>query len=82
MEECGIVIFDSHGYIDAYNPQDANNNYLCLTIADGITTADTARQTSPDGITYYNCLKGSDYAEVNGACIANHMTKNAPASLL
>ena len=58
MEECGIVIFDSHGDIDAYNSQEANNNYLCLTTADGITTADTARQTSPDGITYYKLSEG------------------------
>ena len=82
LEECGIVIFDSHGDIDSYGTRDAHSSYLCLTTAEGITAADTARQTAPDGKTYYNCLKGSDYAEVNGACIANHMTKNAPDSLL
>ena len=82
MEECGIVLFDSHGDIDTYMTREANSSYLCLTTPAGITTADTAKQTAADGTTYYNCLKGSDYAEVNGVCIANHMTKNAPNSLL
>ena len=82
IEECGIVILDSHGSIDTLLTMDANSSYICLTTAAGVTTADTVRQTAQDGATYYNCLKGSDYAEVNGVCIANHMTKNAPNSLL
>ena len=82
LEECGIVIFDSHGDINAFSTRNANTSYLCLTTAEGITTEDVALQTSEDGREYYNCLNGGNYAEVNGACIANHMTKNAPASLL
>ena len=82
IEECGIVIFDSHGNIDTFSTSSANTSYLCLTTTEGITTADADVQTDPNGYMYFNCLKGDGYAEVNGACIANHMKKNAPNSLL
>ena len=88
MEQCGIVIFDSHGATDYENPYDeedftskANSSYLCLTTNSGITSTDTRAKTGPYG-TYYDCLRGSGYAYVNGTCIANHMTSNAPESLL
>ncbi|MBE6989552.1 MAG: hypothetical protein E7426_02245 [Ruminococcaceae bacterium] len=86
MEKCGLVIFDSHGTTDYSGSNGdytsrANCSYLCLTSNSGITSADTAAQTGTYG-TYYNCLKGSGYAYVSGTCIANHMTSNAPHSLL
>ena len=86
MEECGLVIFDSHGTTDYSNgagdyTSRANCSYLCLITNTGVTTADTAAKTGPYG-TYYECMKGSNYAYVSGTCIANHMTKNAPHSLL
>ncbi len=86
MEQCGLVIFDSHGTTDYSGSNGdytsrANCSYLCLTSNSGITSTDTAAQAGPYG-TYYNCLKGSGYAYVSGACIANHMTSNAPHSLL
>ena len=86
LQNCAIVIFDSHGTTDYSGSNEdytsrANSSYLCLTSNSGITSADTAAQSGTYG-TYYNCLKGSGYAYVNGACIANHMTSNAPNSLL
>ena len=85
MEQCGIVIFDSHGTTDynGYNDytSQANSSYLCLTTNAGVTSADTAAQTGNFG-TYYHAITGSDYAYVDGTCIANHMSTNAPNSLL
>ena len=86
IEECGLVIFDSHGTTDYSGSNGdytsrANCSYLCLTTNSGVTTADTQAQSGPYG-TYYHCMKGSGYAYVSGTCIANHMTKNAPHSLI
>ena len=86
IEQCGLVIFDSHGTTDYSGSNGdytsrANCSYLCLTTNSGVTSADTAAQTGTYG-TYYHCLKGSGYAYVSGTCIANHMTKNAPNSLV
>ena len=86
IANCGIVIMDSHGTTDYSGSNGdytsrANCSYLCLTSNSGITSTDTAAKTGPYG-TYYECLKGSGYAYVSGTCIANHMTKNAPHSLV
>ncbi len=86
IQNCGLVIMDSHGTTDYSGSNGdytsrANCSYLCLTSNAGITSADTAAQTGTYG-TYYNCLKGSGYAYVSGTCIANHMTSNAPHSLV
>ena len=86
IEECGLVIFDSHGTTDYSGSNGdytsrANCSYLCLTTNSGVTTADTQAKSGPYG-TYYECMKGSGYAYVSGTCIANHMTKNAPHSLV
>ena len=86
IEKCGLVIFDSHGTTDYSGSNGdytsrANSSYLCLTTSTGITSTDTKAKTGPYG-TYYDCLKGSNYAYVNGDCIANHMDQNAPNSLV
>ena len=86
IEECGLVIFDSHGTTDYSGSNGdytsrANCSYLCLTTNSGVTSADTQAKSGPYG-TYYECMKGSGYAYVSGTCIANHMTKNAPNSLV
>ncbi len=86
IEECGLVIFDSHGTTDYSGSNGdytsrANCSYLCLTTNSGVTSADTQAKSGPYG-TYYECMKGSGYAYVSGTCIANHMTKNAPHSLV
>ena len=86
LEQCGIVIFDSHGATD-YNggngdaASQANTSYLCLTTSVGLNTEDTAAQEGPFG-TYYHAIAGLRYAYVDGTAIANHMSKNAPNSLL
>ena len=71
-----VVIFDSHGNTDYENGYDyvtgANYSYLCLKSTDGLTDADY-----DDGALYY-----SDGIWINGATIANHMTKNSPSGLL
>ncbi len=86
IQQCGLVIMDSHGTTDYSGSSGdytsrANSSYLCLTTSSGITSADTQAKSGTYG-TYYDCLKGSGYAYVNGQCIANHMTANAPGSLL
>ncbi len=86
IANCAIVIMDSHGTTDYSGSNGdytsrANSSYLCLTSNSGVTSTDTAAKTGTYG-TYYDALKGSGYAYVNGNCIANHMTKNAPHSLV
>lgn len=88
VEECGLVIFDSHGTTDYENPDDyydcstkANCSYLILTSAEGITSDDAVPKQGQFG-TYYDCLYGLDYICVSGDCIANHMTKNADNSFV
>ncbi|MDO4415163.1 MAG: InlB B-repeat-containing protein [Erysipelotrichaceae bacterium] len=86
IEKCALVIFDSHGTTDYSGSNEdytsrANSSYLCLTTATGVTSTDTAARTGTYG-TYYNALKGSGYAYVNGDCIAAHMDQNAPNSLV
>ena len=86
IANCALVIMDSHGTTDYSGSNGdytsrANSSYLCLTTNSGITSTDTAAKSGTYG-TYYDCLKGSGYAYVNGNCIANHMTKNAPNSLV
>ncbi len=86
IQNCGLVIFDSHGTTDYSGSNEdytsrANSSYLCLTSNTGVTSTDTAAKTGTYG-TYYDALKGSGYAYVNGDCIARHMTSNAPGSLV
>ena len=86
LEQCGLVIFDSHGTTDYSGSNGdytsrANSSYLCLTTNSGVTSTDTAARTGTYG-TYYNAMKGSGYAYVNGDCIAAHMDQNAPNSML
>ena len=86
MSQCALVMFDSHGTTDYSGSNGdytsrANSSYLCLTTNSGVTSADTAAKTGPYG-TYYDCIKGSGYAYVNGTCIANHMPNDAPNSYL
>ena len=86
MVQCGLVIFDSHGTTDYSGSNGdytsrANSSYLCLITNSGVTSTDTAAHTGDYG-TYYDCIKGSGYAYVNGQCISNHMSGNAPHSML
>ncbi len=80
-----VVIFDSHGTTDWVDPSaneyddipddyvtGATNSYLCLETKTGMTSEDYN-----DGALY-----GNGYAYINGAAIANHMTKNSPGGLL
>lgn len=87
-----VVIFDSHGttdydgkYVcndpDGYEVYDyvsqAKYSYLCLTNKTGLTTEDYN-----DGATYFTDSEGDMCACINGATIANHMTKKSPGGLL
>ncbi|MBR6119179.1 MAG: InlB B-repeat-containing protein [Oscillospiraceae bacterium] len=86
MQQCGLVIFDSHGTTDYSGSNEdytsrANSSYLCLTTNSGVTSTDTKAKTGSYG-TYYDAITGSGYAYVNGQCIANHMSGNAPHSML
>ena len=87
-----VVIFDSHGttdydgkYVcedpDGYEVYDyvsqAKYSYLCLTTKTGVTSADYT-----DGATYFVDSEGDPCMCINGATIANHMTKDSPSGLL
>lgn len=89
VETSGVVIFDSHGSTDYENPWNeedlvsgATTSYLLLQTGTGLTTEDYAK----DGNTYHAQYMGSygtiKYYAVDGTCIANHMTKSAPDSLI
>ena len=95
LRTCGVVIFDSHGGTDYQNPSDsddttsqANTSYLVINSDVGLENELYA--TSHQGIygTYYDvCSGGYDDAGnhvmfINGNAIANHMSSNAPSSLV
>lgn len=94
LQNCGIVLINSHGTTDYKNGSDttsrANSSYLWLTSDNG-SIADIKELLHPEDYTtthngiygvysdvYYS---GSDYC-VNGTVLANHMTANAPGSLV
>ncbi len=88
LETSAVVIFDSHGDTDYFNPKDendytskANTSYLCLTNEDGLTTQDMKAVSGTYG-TYYHAFYSDGNCYVDGTAIANHMEKNAPNSLL
>ena len=85
LEICGTVIFDSHGNTDYSRGNDytseANTSYLCITSADGVTSADTATVQGPYGSYKHAFLTGSG-AFIDGTAIRNHMNGSAPRSLL
>ena len=95
FEKCGVVIFDSHGNTDwgyfdggsdgtgeADCTSQANTSYLCLSTGTGITTADCAYVNGTYG-TYPHAYKDSygNYV-ADGTAFANHMSGNAPGSIL
>ena len=95
FEKCGVVIFDSHGNTDwgyfdggsdgtgeADCTSQANTSYLCLSSGTGMTTADCAYVTGTYG-TYPHAYKSSygDYL-ADGTAFANHMSGDAPDSIL
>ena len=89
IEEGAVVIFDSHGETDYAAGTDytsgATTSYILLQTGEGLTDADYALDESTD--TYhavnYGSVGGGMYCyAVDGTCIANHMDKSAPNSLL
>ena len=93
MSDGGVVFFDSHGDTDYCNTNDendfvsrANTSYLTLTTGTGLTTADKTRVQGTYAKYYpaysFTSTDGDTVWCVNGDVIANHMTKNAPHSIL
>ena len=95
IEKCGVVIFDSHGNTDwgffdggsdgngeADCSSQANTSYLWLSSGTGMTTSDCAYVTGTYG-TYPHAYKDSsgNYA-ADGTAFANHMSGDAPGSIL
>ena len=87
LTDCALVIVDGHGTTDwnaaghAYDPDHANTSYICIPTSSGITSADTAVVTGTHGEYHHALLRSGGAAYVDGTCIANHMTRNAPNSL-
>lgn len=98
MESGAVVFFDSHGVTDydhymGYSYPDSNEDvydsvtgahtsYLTITSGTGLTSADRAAVKAADGTTYYHAFRSDGFYCVDGTVIANHMTKDAPNSLL
>lgn len=94
LQSCGIVLINSHGSTDYRSESDrttrANSSYLWLTSDAGSIAAIkallhpedyTATHTGPFGTYYDVYFSGGEYC-VNGTVIANHMTADAPGSLV
>ena len=94
LQNCGIVLINSHGSTDYKNGDDstsrANSSYLWLT-SDSTSIAGikeilrpedyTATHTGPYGNYSDVYFSGGNYC-INGTVIANHMTADAPSSLV
>ena len=94
MQNCAIVLINSHGSTDYSNGSDrtsrANCSYLWLTSDTGsiagikalLNLEDyTATHTGPYGTYSDVYFSGGNYC-INGTVIANHMTADAPSSLV
>lgn len=86
LENCGTVIFDSHGNTDYSSASGdytskANTSYLCLTSYEGLTSADTATVEGRFG-SYQHAFRSGSGAFVDGTAIRNHMDSYAPNSIL
>ena len=94
LQNCGIVLINSHGSTDYKNGDDstsrANSSYLWLTSASG-SIADVKEILHQEDYTATHSgifgnysdvyFSGGEYC-VNGTVIANHMTEDAPSSLV
>lgn len=98
VESGAVVFFDSHGVTDydkymGYSYPDSNEgvydsvtgahtSYLTIISGTGLTSADQAAVKAADGTIYYHAFRSDGFYCVDGTVIANHMTQNAPNSLL
>ena len=99
LENCGLVIFDSHGGTDYSNGDDntsqANCSYLWLDSGLGDSSSFISSVDQFLDSTDYSATHVGTYGEyqdvylssdgsycISGQVIANHMTQNAPNSLL
>ena len=94
LQNCGIVLINSHGATDYKNGSDstsrANSSYLWLT-SDSNSIAEIKELLLPEDYTATHTgtfgnysdvyFSGGDYC-INGTVIANHMTADAPSSLV
>ncbi|MBQ3356384.1 MAG: InlB B-repeat-containing protein [Oscillospiraceae bacterium] len=94
IQNCGIVIINSHGSTDYKNENDktsrANSSYLWLNPdTEGIVNMRvllnpedyTTAHTGPFGTYYDAYYSGGKYC-INGTVISNHMTADAPNSFV
>ncbi len=89
LSTCGVVIFDSHGTTDYDNgswsnpdyTSRANDSYLCLTTGTGITAEDKQSTQGQFG-TYYHAFNSGGTWCVDGTAMSNHMTTDAPNSMV
>ena len=92
LEDCGLVLINSHGRTDYEAGQDhtsrANSSYICLPSFEGVTQADQQPVTGPYGTYYHAFYAGpsdefdEDYYCVDGTCVSRHMQKDAPHSMV
>ena len=91
MENCAVVVFDSHGATDYESGDDcvtlAHTSYIVLCSGEGLTDADKEVVIGEDNrqyshACYFGMLGTAHLYGVDGTAIANHMSKKAPTNLL
>ena len=88
LMDCGLVIIDSHGDTDCWTrgtgagPEEANSSYIDLTTTSGVTNEDMKTVSGPNGNYCHAYKYGNNRVQVDGTCISNHMTADAPNSFL
>lgn len=94
LENCGFVIFDSHGGTDYASGDDctsrANTSYLWLYAGTSSMTAiqalldpqDYQATHTGEYSTYSDVVYSGDLYGVNGTVLANHMSGSAPHNML
>lgn len=92
LQSCGILLINSHGRTDYEVGDDhlskANSSYICLPTDEGFTAADQRAVQGIYGSYRHAFYAGSSddlseqYYCVDGTCLANHMTADAPHSMV
>ncbi len=86
IQSGAVVLFDSHGITDYSNGEDyvsrANSSYLCLNTGTGITSTDQKAVSGTYGTYYHAFNGGSSTWCVDGTAMSNHMSANAPHSIV
>lgn len=86
LQTCAVVIVDSDGATDYAEGDDcvthAHTSAICLQTDEGVTEDDRAYEIGDDDIRFRHFWKDGGRFFADGTVIANHMSAQAPNSLL